>query len=88
VLANAFQVGADYELLRNVVISLAGGYENDKFFGQARKDKVISTDARLKYMLSRYASVSVYHRYTDRQSDIPAFSYDKHLVGINVTAQF
>ncbi|CEG08079.1 exopolysaccharide biosynthesis operon protein EpsL [Afipia felis] len=88
VLANAFQVGADYELLRNVVISLSGGYENDKFFGQTRKDTVTSTDARIKYMLNRFASVSVYHRYTDRKSDIPAFSYEKHLVGINVTAQF
>lgn len=88
VLANAVQVGADYELLRNVVISLAGGYENDRFFGQIRKDRVISTDARVKYMLNRFASVSVYHRYTDRDSDIPIFSYDKHLMGINVTAQF
>jgi len=88
VLANAFQVGADYELLRNVVISLAGGYENDKFFGQTRSDKVTSTDARVKYMLNRFASVSIYHRYTDRKSDIPTFSYEKHLVGINVTAQF
>lgn len=88
VLANAFQVGADYELLRNVVISLTGEYENDKFFGQTRKDTVTSTDARIKYMLNRFASVSVYHRYTDRKSDIPEFSYEKHLVGINVTAQF
>lgn len=88
VLANAFQLGADYELLRNVVISLAGGYETDRFFGQTRKDNVTSTDARVKYMLNRFSSVSVYHRYTDRKSDIPTFSYEKHLVGVNVTAQF
>ena len=88
VLANAVQLGADYELLRNVVISATGGYETDSFFGQQRKDRVTTTDARIKYMLNRFAAISVFHQYTDRNSDIPAFSYDKQQVGINVTAQF
>jgi hypothetical protein len=88
VLANAVQLGVDYELLRNVILSAAGGYETDRFFGQLRKDRVTTTDANLKYLLNRYAAISVFHRYTNRNSDIPAFSYDKHQVGINVTAQF
>jgi len=88
VLANALQLGLDYELRRNVIVSLAGGYENDRFFGQQRKDKVITSDARIKYLINRYGAVSLFHRYTERNSDIPAFSFDKHQVGINVTAQF
>jgi hypothetical protein len=88
VLANAYQLGLDYELRRNVIISLAGGYENDRFFGQSRKDRVMTSDARIKYLMNRYGSISVFHRYTDRNSDIPSFSFDKHQVGINVTAQF
>lgn len=88
VLANALQLGVDYELRRNVIMSLAGGYENDRFFGQQRKDKVITSDARIKYLLNRYGAISLFHRYTERNSDIPAFSFDKHQVGINVTAQF
>jgi hypothetical protein len=88
VLANTVQLGLDYEFRRNVILSLAGGYETDKFFGVVRKDRVISTDASLKYMLSRYGSIAVYHRYTSRNSDIPLFSFDKHQVGLNVTAQF
>jgi len=88
VLANALQLGIDYELRRNVIISLAGGYETDRFFGQTRKDRVTTSDARIKYLLNRFGAISVYHQYTARDSDIPAFSFDKHLVGINVTAQF
>ena len=38
-------------------------------------------------MLNRFAAISVFHQYTDRNSDIPAFSYDKQQVGINVTAR-
>jgi hypothetical protein len=88
VLANALQLGLDYELRRNVIVSLAGGYESDRFFGQLRKDHVITSEASIKYLLNRFGSVSLFHRYTARNSDIPAFSYDKNQVGINVTAQF
>jgi hypothetical protein len=88
VLANAVQLGLDYELRRNVIVSLAGGYENDRFFGQLRKDNVVTSDTRVKYLMNRFSAVSAYYRYTKRDSDVPVFSYDKHLVGMNVTAQF
>jgi hypothetical protein len=88
VLANAVQLGLDYELRRNVIVSLGGGYESDRFFGQQRKDHVVTSDARVKYLMNRFGAISVFHRYTARTSDIPAFNYDKHQVGINVTAQF
>ncbi|MBA2401294.1 MAG: outer membrane beta-barrel protein [Bradyrhizobium sp.] len=88
VLANALQLGLDYELRRNVIVSLAGGYETDRFFGQQRKDRVTTSDARVKYLTNRFSSISAYYRYTARDSDVAVFSYDKHLVGLNVTAQF
>lgn len=88
VLANAMQLGLDYELRRNVIVSFAGGYETDNFFGEPRKDHVTTADARVKYLLNRFSSISAYYRYTARDSDIAAFSYDKNLVGLNVTAQF
>jgi hypothetical protein len=88
VLADAVQLGADYELRRNVVVSLAGGYENDRFYGQLRKDHVITSDASIKYLLNRFGAISLFYRYTLRNSDIPAYSFDKNQVGINVTAQF
>jgi hypothetical protein len=88
VLANAMQLGLDYELRRNVILSVGGGYESDRFFGQVRKDHVATSDARVKYLMNRFAAVSVYYRYVARNSDLPTFSFDKHLVGLNVTAQF
>jgi hypothetical protein len=88
VLANSFQLGVDYELLRNVVVSVAGGIEKDQFHGQARRDRVNTIDSRIKYLPNRFGTISVFHRYTERNSNNPLFSYDKHLVGFNATAQF
>jgi hypothetical protein len=86
--ADALQVGADYELRRNLILSVAGIYERDKFFGQFRNDKVYSTLTELKYVLNRYSTISLQHQYIRRDSDAPLASYDKHEVGVNVTARY
>jgi hypothetical protein len=86
--ADAVQVGVDYEFRRNVVVSVSGTYEKDKFFGQLRRDNVYSSLAEVKYLLNRYGSVSLRYRYLNRDSNIPSSAYDKHQVGLNVTAQY
>lgn len=88
VIASAVQAGIDYELRRNVVLSVAATYENDKFHGQARTDKIRAVESRIKYLPNRFGNISLFHRYSQRDSSIPIFSYDKHQVGLNVTAQF
>jgi hypothetical protein len=86
--ADALQIGLDYEFRRNVVLSLSSTYEQDKFFGQPRRDKVYSSIAEIKYLMNRFGSVSLRHRYLNRESNIQSFTYDKHEVGLNVTAQY
>jgi uncharacterized protein (PEP-CTERM system associated) len=71
-----------------VILSFNAGYETDQFFGELRKDHVFTTDASIKYLLNRFGAISLYDRYTARDSNISTFSYDKNQVGINVTAQF
>ena len=86
--ADAIQLGADYELRRNLVLSVAGTYERDKFFGQSRVDDVFSTLTALKYKVNRHAEVSLQHQYFQRDSSIPTSSYDKHRIELNVTARY
>ncbi|MDQ8729774.1 outer membrane beta-barrel protein [Bradyrhizobium sp. LHD-71] len=88
VIADSLQLGVDYELRRNVVVSVAGGMEWDRFHGQSRSDQVNTVDSRIKYLPNRFGTISLFHRYTDRNSNVPAFRYEKHLVGFNATAQF
>ena len=86
--ADAVQLGIDYEFRRNVVASLTASYEKDRFVGQFRQDKVYAILSEVKYLLNRHWSISARHQYTNRDSNIPTSVYDKHEVGLNVTAQF
>jgi hypothetical protein len=86
--ADALQLGFDYEFRRNVVFSAAGIYEQDKFFGQPREDKVFSTRAEVKYLLNRYESISLRHQYTKRDSNDPTFTFDRHLLTLTGTVRF
>lgn len=86
--ADGAQLGIDYELRRNVIVTVVGAYELEKFYNQARIDRVTTLGSQLKYVLSRYGYISLEHRFVRRDSDDPLLSFDKNQVLINVTAQF
>ncbi len=86
--ADAAQLGVDYEVRRNVVFSVVGAYELEKFFNQVRTDRVTTLGSQIKYVLSQYGYISLEHRFVRRDSDNPTLSFDKNQVIINVTAQF
>jgi hypothetical protein len=88
ILANAWQLGFDYELRPNIVLSSAGTYEQDSFKGQDRADNVYAVDTRLKYLLNNVNSISLWYRYMQRDSSVPDFSFSKHQVGIDAAARF
>lgn len=88
ILANAFQLGFDYEFRPNVILSTAGTYERDSFKGQPRLDNVYRVDTRLKYLMNRITSISFLYSFTRRDSSLEAASYDKHRFGISAAAQF
>jgi hypothetical protein len=62
ILANALQLGFDYELRPNIVLSSAGTFEQDSFKGQDRADNVYAVDTRLKYLLNNVNSISLWYR--------------------------
>jgi hypothetical protein len=88
IFAKAAIAGIDYELRPNVVLSTAAFYEKDDFKGEPRKDDVYGVDAQIKYLMNRVTSLSLHYRYTKRDSNIPADSFDKHEIGLGVTARF
>src|SRR5262249_53156613 len=60
--ADAAQLVLDYELRRNVVVSVLGAYELEKFYNQVRIDRVTTVGSQLKYLLGQYGYISLEHR--------------------------
>jgi hypothetical protein len=88
ILANAVQLGFDYEIRPNIVFSTVGTYETDSFKGEDRFDKVVAVNAQLKYLMNNVTSLSFQYRYFLRDSSIETNTYAKHQVEINATARF
>jgi hypothetical protein len=86
--ADALQFGFDYEFRPNIVLSASGTYERDTYFGQPRIDNVVAVESELKYLVNRYGTVSLRYRFLNRDSSNALSTYDKHEVGLNVTAHY
>jgi hypothetical protein len=88
VLANSFQVGADYEIQPGLTLSPLFIYEKDDFKNSPRNDDVYAAELRLKRAFNHWASASIYYRYLQRDSNNPLNSYEKQVIGINASVQF
>jgi hypothetical protein len=84
-----FSAGAqlDYEILRNLILSLEGVYKNEDFIGSVRSDDIIKLTTKLDYLLNRGFHLGLTYNFIDRSSDDPNFDFQKHVVTFNVTAQ-
>jgi hypothetical protein len=83
-------VGArvDYELRRNLIATVEGSYTNEDFTGNNREDNVFNISTQIDYMMNAYCSFGLKYSYFERNSNNADFSFDRHLVMLNVTAQY
>lgn len=79
---------ADYELRRNLIATVEASYTNEDFTGSPRTDDVFQVGTQIDYMLNSYCSFGLKYSYFERSSNNADFSFDKHLVMLNVTAQY
>jgi hypothetical protein len=80
-------VQVDYELLRNVILFAGARYIRQDFNDPGRRDDVVKATAGIDYLMNRYLRLGARYEFTDRNSSIPAFSFDRHVVMFNATAQ-
>jgi hypothetical protein len=81
-------VRADYEFLRNVVLFGGAKFKNEDFVGTNRNDDVTKYSAGVEYLMNRHLSTGIRYDFSSRDSSIPVYSFDKHVVMFNVTAQY
>ena len=65
---NAATLAADYELRRNIILGSAVGYEQDKFQGIDRSDRIWNVSGQARYFFNRHVGLSAQVSYADRST--------------------
>lgn len=86
-LDTAFTGQIDYELLRNVIVFGSGSFKTEDFQDSPRKDDVTRLSAGVDYFMNRHWKIGGRYDFVSRDSSLPIYSFDKHVVMFNVTAQ-
>jgi len=83
--ATRLTLGADHEVLRNLILSANVGYERDDFQGLSRTDNLWSAGTGARYLLNRNFWLSGGYQYFNRSSDA-AVNFDDHVLFARVSA--
>ncbi len=79
----------DYELMRNVILFSAVKWKTEDFRGLAvRSDNVTQLSAGVEYLMNRRLRLALEYQFQDRDSNIPVYDFDRHMVTFGVKAQY
>ena len=84
-LTTEISIGIDHELLRNLIITLEGGYANYNYQGISRSDDYVRGEGKIRYLLNRHVSAEVGYQYTSQSSEVPFLNYSRNLARIGLT---
>jgi len=87
-LSSTIAVNADHELLRNLLLNLNAGYENDNFQGITRTDNVFTAGAGLTYRVNRNLFLGGSLTYYQRSSTLAGASYTQNILMLRVGTLF
>lgn len=79
----------DYELMRNVILFTGFRIKQEDFRGFAtRTDNVTQFSAGADYLMNRHLRATLQYQFQDRDSTLPQYNFDRHLVTFGVKAQY
>jgi hypothetical protein len=87
-LSKIFRANADHQLLRNVILNLYTGYENDSFQGITRTDNVFTVGAGVRYLVNRNLFLGGSFSYYQRSSTLAGASFNQNILTLRVGTQF
>ena len=87
-LATTITANADHELMRDLLINLNAGYENDSFQGITRTDNVFTAGAGVTYYVTRNLYLGGTFNYYQRSSAFAGASYTQNILTLRVGTQF
>ncbi len=78
----------DYEILRNVIGSVKGGYMMEDYQGVAREDETVTAGISVDYLVNRRMRTKLYYTHQNRDSNTATFDYEKNIFGGALKVQF
>ena len=87
-LDTALKLTADYELLRNLILSPYVSYIHSDYVGSGRKDEVVETGINADFLINRNFSASLFYEYKDRSSNFATYDFSRNFAGVGLKAQF
>jgi hypothetical protein len=86
--AKTVSLSADYEVLRNVIVTGLAAFEDDSYLSTTREDKVYSAGTGLRYVISPQWEASAQYQFSTRSTNATGFGYDRSLVSAAVKLSF
>jgi len=82
-------VNADYELMRNVIVSVGGGLSVYNYPGLERTDYIYNGNARVTYHMNRIVSLALRYGYINQNSTGSGhgYNFDDNQIGLSITLQ-
>ncbi|MGH1352216.1 MAG: outer membrane beta-barrel protein [Methyloligellaceae bacterium] len=78
----------DYEILRNVIGSVKGGYMLEDYQGVSREDETVTAGISVDYLVNRRMRTKLYYTHQNRDSNTATFDYEKNIFGGALKVQF
>jgi hypothetical protein len=86
--AKTVSLSADYEVLRNVIVSALAAFEDDNYLSLTREDKIYSAGTGIRYIITPQWEASAQYQFSTRNSSLQTFGYDRNVVSAAVKLSF
>jgi hypothetical protein len=86
--ANVIQGEADYEALRQLILTGIVSYENDNYSSTTRVDNTVTAAAGLRYLVNRNVTLLAQYKFSNRSSTVSGFGYNRNQVGVGLTLAY
>lgn len=81
-------VQVDHELLRNLILSAKGTYNQYEFVGLGRTDTAWTGGVEANYLLNRHLGVDLAYRYMDQTSTVSNLNFKDNRLAVALTFQY
>lgn len=86
-LSTAYELGADHELLRNLLLGASIGLTTNRYVGSGREDEILRLGSAATWLINRNLRAVFSYRFQQRDSTVDRDDYDKNLVYLSVRLQ-